>query len=101
MFSANTTSFKIQEIIESRLIKRASNKMIPDGKKSVIFIDDLNMPKKEQGSQPALELIRQWFDYGGWYDRVQRKLFKRIMDVQFVAAMGPPSGGRAQISYRL
>lgn len=47
VFSANTTSFKVQEIIESRLIKRASNKMIPDGKKSVIFIDDLNMPKKE------------------------------------------------------
>jgi len=69
--------------------------MIPDGKKSVIFIDDLNMPKKEQGTQPALELIRQWFDYNGWYDRVQRKLFKKIMDVQFVAAMGPPSGGRA------
>lgn len=69
IFSANTTSFKTQEIIESRLIKRISNKMIPDGKKCVYFIDDLNMPKKEQGSQPALELLRQWFDYGGWFDR--------------------------------
>lgn len=33
--------------------------MIPDGKKAVIFIDDLNMPKKDTfGSQPPLELIR-------------------------------------------
>ena len=75
--------------------------MIPDGKKGVYFIDDLNMPKKEQGSQPALELLRQWFDYHGWYDRVQRKLFKYILDVQFIAAMGPPNGGRAEISKRL
>jgi dynein heavy chain len=77
--------------------------MIPDGKKSVIFIDDLNMPKKDisGSSQPALELLRQWFDYDGWYDRQNRKLFKYILDVQFIAAMGPPSGGRNDITRRL
>ena len=57
--------------------------------KAVIFIDDLNMPRKDFfGSQPPLELLRQWFDYSGWFDRKQRDLFKFILDIQFIAAMG-------------
>lgn len=96
VFSAQTSSLKTQEQIESKLVKRTKTKMIPDGKKMVIFIDDLNMPRKEKfGAQPALELIRQWIDYDGWFDRQQRDLFKYILDVQLVCAMGPPGGGRA------
>lgn len=57
-------------MIENKLVKRTKNKMVPDGKKMVIFIDDLNMPRKDRfGSQPPLELIRQWMDYEGWFDR--------------------------------
>lgn len=39
-------------------------------------------------------------DYEGWFDRQSRDLFKQIIDIQFIAAMGPPGGGRAQISRR-
>lgn len=40
------------------------------GKQMITFMDDLNMPSKDEfGSQPPLELIRQWIDYGFWYDR--------------------------------
>ena len=102
-FSAQTTSRKTQEIIESKLISRTKTKMVPDGgKKAVMFIDDLNMPRKEKwGAQPPLELLRQCIDYGGWYDRSKKELFKQIIDVQFVTAMGPPGGGRAEISQRI
>jgi len=49
------------------------------------------MPRKEKyGAQPPIELLRQWMDYGGWYDIFGEKEFKHIQDVRFCAAMGPP-----------
>lgn len=74
-FSAATGSSSTQEIIEGVMEKRSKDKFGPlggSGKRLVLFIDDFNMPKKTSGEspfQPALELIRLWMDYGGWYDR--------------------------------
>ncbi|XP_049764343.1 dynein axonemal heavy chain 2 [Schistocerca cancellata] len=100
--SAQTTSQNVQDTIEGRVEKRTKDIYVPVGGKIMItFMDDLNMPAKEEyGSQPPLELIRQWIDYGFWYDRQKQKK-KYIKDMQLMAAMGPPGGGRNTISNRL
>eukprot|EP00795_Rhopilema_esculentum_P016694 gene16694-8141_t len=100
--SAQTTSNNVQEIIESKVEKRTKGVYVPIGGKQLIaFMDDLNMPSKDLfGSQPPLELLRQWLDYGFWYDR-QKQTIKYVKDMFVVAAMGPPGGGRSVISKRL
>jgi len=74
----------------------------PLGKEGVIFVDDLNMPQKEvYGAQPPIELLRQWMDYGGWYDiDTPEREFRSTVKVSFTAAMGPPGGGRNSITNR-
>uniref|UniRef100_A0A2K5CLM4 Dynein axonemal heavy chain 2 n=1 Tax=Aotus nancymaae TaxID=37293 RepID=A0A2K5CLM4_AOTNA len=100
--SAQTTSNNVQSIIESRVEKRTKCVYVPFGGKSMItFMDDLNMPAKDMfGSQPPLELIRLWIDYGFWYDRAKQTI-KYIREMFLMAAMGPPGGGRTIISPRL
>lgn len=48
----------------------------------MIFVDDLNMPRLDHyGSQPPIELLRQYQDFGGFYDR--NKLFWKDIQVTF------------------
>ncbi|KAG9397278.1 Dynein heavy chain and region D6 of dynein motor [Carpediemonas membranifera] len=101
-FSVQTNSNKTQELIESRLEKKTKGTLGPPGNRRLVaFTDDFNMPKKDEfGSMPPLELLRQLIEYGGWYDR-GKQAFTAIRDVQLLAGMAPPGGGRQQISERL
>ncbi|CAK9804539.1 Dynein axonemal heavy chain 1 [Anthophora plagiata] len=102
-FSARTTANQTQDLIDEKLIKRRKDVYGPPVlKKQIFFVDDLNMPALDTyGAQPPIELIRQYMDFAGWYDRREIGSFRHIEDVNFVGAMGPPGGGRNPITARL
>ncbi|XP_045784195.1 dynein axonemal heavy chain 6 [Maniola jurtina] len=100
-FSAQTSSPRTQEVIELRLDKRPRKAIgAPLGKKVIIFIDDVNMPRLDvYGAQPTIELLRQFLDFGGLYDR-DKLYWKEILDVVLSCACAPPGGGRNPLTAR-
>jgi dynein heavy chain len=104
-FSSATTPFMLQSAIESELDKRGGKSFgPPGGKKMTVFMDDLSMPAKNSwDDQPTLELVRQLVETSGFcfLDKDKRGDLKNIEDLQYIAAMGHPSGGRQDIPNRL
>ena len=98
---SNTTPTVTQDIIMSKLDKRRKGVYGPPlGKKFIVFVDDINMPNKDDvDSQPPIELLRQLLDHETWYDN--KELFPmKLIEMQVIGAMRPPDGSSKAMSGR-
>ena len=105
-FSAQTHSNQCQNTLMGKVEKRRngieSTTWGPSiGKTFVIFVDDANMPIKEQyGAQPPIELLRQFLDHAGFYNYLPPIKYNEVIDVVLTCSMGPPGGGRQHVTNR-
>ena len=99
-FSGRTSSVSTQQALESKLTKKATVLVPPIGKRAIVMVDDVNMPMaQEHGAQPPVELLRQFLDYGGFYDR-QKHTWRGVQDTALGVAAAPAGGGRYPLSPR-
>ncbi|OQS01914.1 dynein heavy chain [Thraustotheca clavata] len=89
-----TDAALLQSELETYIEKRSGRIYGPPRQSQLVyFLDDLNMPMVEvYGTQTPLELLRQYMDYGGWYDRSEVGCKKTIQDVQIVSCMNHKAG---------
>jgi len=62
-------------------------------------VDDMNMPAVDTyGTQQPIAMLKLLVDRGGCYDRGKDLNWKTMKDIDYVAAMGKPGGGRNEVS---
>ncbi|KAL2092820.1 hypothetical protein ACEWY4_012618 [Coilia grayii] len=101
-FSSRTTSMDVQRNLEASVEKRTKDTYGPPmGKRLLVFMDDLNMPRvDEYGTQQPIALLKLLLDRGGMYDRGKELNYKNLKDLGFIAAMGKAGGGRNEVDQR-
>uniref|UniRef100_A0A674DLM6 Dynein axonemal heavy chain 10 n=1 Tax=Salmo trutta TaxID=8032 RepID=A0A674DLM6_SALTR len=101
-FSSRTTSMDLQRNLEASVEKRTKEIYGPPmGKRLLVFMDDLNMPRVDDyGTQQPIALLKLLLDRGGMYDRGKELNYKVLKDLGFIAAMGKAGGGRNEVDTR-
>jgi dynein heavy chain, axonemal len=101
-FSSRTTAADVQTNVEANVDKRSGSVYgPPSGKKLLVFIDDMNMPKVDTyGTQQPIALLLFLMGRGCVYDRTKDLNLKHLKDLQYIGAMGPPGGGRNPVDPR-
>jgi dynein heavy chain len=117
-FSAQSSSARTEQVLELALEKKRKGLYgAPPGKILVLFVDDVNMPRRDLfGSQPPVELLRQVLDTslhfrpggaanppfaggGGFYTR-KKYTWNSVENLVIIAACAPPGGGRNHMTPR-
>lgn len=101
-FSSRTTSMDVQRTLEASVEKRTKDSYgPPPGKKLIVFVDDMNMPRVDDyGTQQPIALLKLLLEKGGMYDRGKDLNWKLFKDILFQASMGKPGGGRNEVDPR-
>lgn len=101
-FSSRTTSLDLQRTVEYNVERWSKGIYGPSpGKNLILFIDDVNMPKVDKYmTQQPIALLKLIIERGGFYDRGKELNWKTLRNVQVVASMGPPGGGRNSVDPR-
>jgi dynein heavy chain len=89
-FSSRTTSMDVQRTIEASVEKRTKDSYgPPPGKKLIMFIDDMNMPRVDDyGTQQPIALLKLLLEKGGMYDRGKDMNWKLFKDIFYFTSMG-------------
>lgn len=118
----------LQRNLEANVEKRTKEIYGPPmGKRLLVFMDDMNMPKvtstsslwwvttlvcltfviycmliqvDNYGTQQPIALMKLLLDRGGIYDRGKDHNYKILKDLGFIAAMGKAGGGRNEVDPR-
>ena len=96
-----STPNNVSQFFQYYMHRRQKNFCPLNNMHMVFFLDNLGSIKPEfYGAQPPLELLRQFFDMGGWYNTSAVE-FNKILNSVVTAAMGIPGGGLYSIPQRL
>jgi dynein heavy chain len=102
--SSRTSSLDFQNIVEENIDKKTMSRYGPKaaGKKMIVFIDDLNMPKIDTyGTQQPMALALFLISRNQLYERGNELNLPEIIDTQYVGCISPVASGGNRVDPRL